>query len=110
MKPEQSYCLIFTTCANREQAEALARSLLEQKLAACINIQHGIESMYHWQGELQQEQESMLLIKTSVSLRPEVQQLLQSVHPYELPEIISVPIDSGSTPYLDWIQSQLKTP
>ena len=102
-----SYRLVITTCPSMEEAEALAEKVLEARLAACVNIVPGVLSLYEWQGKLEREQEFMLLIKSRSEGFPELEKLVQASHSYELPELIAVPIDEGSAPYLNWIDAQL---
>lgn len=94
---------MLSTCPDRACADSIARTLVEEGLAACVNIVDGMSSIYRWQGKLETAQESMLLIKTTRETGKLLEKRLVSLHPYELPEIISVPIQAGFTPYLDWI-------
>ncbi|MEN8170743.1 MAG: divalent-cation tolerance protein CutA [Pseudomonadota bacterium] len=101
------YRLVITTCPSMAEAEALAEKLLTARLAACVNIVPGIQSLYEWQGKLQRDQEFLLLIKSRSEGFPELEKLVQSSHSYELPELIAVPIEEGLAPYLNWIDAQL---
>jgi len=94
---------MLSTCPDRASAEQIACTLVEEGLAACVNILDGISSIYRWQGKLETAQESLLLIKTTRETGKLLEKRLVSLHPYELPEIISVPIQAGFAPYLDWI-------
>ncbi len=102
-----SYRLAITTCPTMDEAESLAGKILEARLAACVNIVPGVQSLYEWQGKLEKEQEFILLIKTRSEGFPELEKLIQASHSYELPELIAVPIEQGATPYLAWIDRQL---
>ena len=93
----------MTTLPDEEQARDLARSIVELKLAACVNILPRMTSVYKWQGKLESGHEHLLLIKTRASCIEELQQHIRKVHPYELPEIVVVPIVDGYPPYLNWI-------
>ena len=95
--------LILCTCPDEECAEQLAHALVEQRVAACVNILPGIRSVYRWQGKLESAQENLLLIKSHSQAYPALEQLIQRLHPYELPEIIAVPVENGLPAYLDWI-------
>lgn len=97
------YQLIMTTMPDIELAEKLAEELLESKLAACINILPPMLSVYRWQGKLEKGQEHQLMIKTRTACCEAVINMIQSTHPYELPEIITIPIISGLPAYLNWI-------
>ncbi|MCW8944927.1 MAG: divalent-cation tolerance protein CutA, partial [Sedimenticola sp.] len=95
--------LIYCTCPNRESADRIAGLLVTKRLAACVNITAPIVSVYTWQEKLETAEEYLLLIKTSQSRYSELEQAILSVHPYELPEIIAVPIEQGLPAYLHWI-------
>jgi len=95
--------LVLCTCPDKEVADKLAARLVEAGLAACVNQVSGISSTYMWQGELQQDHEELLLIKTSPAVWDELEAEISRLHPYELPEIIAVPITRGSEKYLQWI-------
>jgi periplasmic divalent cation tolerance protein len=97
------YCLVVCSCPDEETAEVLAEGLVEGRLAACVNIVSGVRSVYRWQGALEKSAECLLLAKTLESRLPELQAWLKGRHPYELPEIIAVPIQSGLPEYLEWV-------
>jgi periplasmic divalent cation tolerance protein len=104
------YCVIVTTCPDAASAENIARTLLERKLAACINILPGVKSFYTWKGVCESDEEHLLLIKTLFSAYPAVEQAIPELHPYELPEIIAVPIAAGLPGYLTWITQSITAP
>jgi periplasmic divalent cation tolerance protein len=95
--------LVLSTLPDSGKAREIARGLVENRLAACVNILPGIESIYEWQGKLEASQEVMLLIKTTTGRYQELEQRLRELHPYELPEIISVSLFAGLPKYLTWI-------
>lgn len=97
------YRLVLSTCGDLDTAQSIARQLVESKLAACVNILPGMTSVYAWQGNIESDREILLIIKTLTVCLPEVQKTIQSLHSYELPEIIDVPITGGLTEYLNWI-------
>ncbi len=99
----EKYCLVFTSCPDRETAEALTERLLEQRLAACVSHLPGVVSHYCWQGRREQAAEVLLMIKSRVGRYPDLERCLRKEHPYELPEIVMVPIDKGLPEYLTWI-------
>ena len=101
------YQLILCTCPDQEVADKLAGTLITQKLAACVNILPGVRSVYEWQGEIETAQEHLLLIKSHQDRYAAIEATLKSLHPYQLPEIIAVAIESGSLDYLKWIDSCL---
>jgi periplasmic divalent cation tolerance protein len=95
--------LATTTAPNLETAERIARRLVEERLAACVQIVEGIRSVYRWQGQVQEEPEVLLIVKTAEPQLPRIESLLREIHPYELPELAAVPITSGSAAYLRWL-------
>lgn len=101
------YRLVLTTCSDQSTANKLAKVLVEKRLAACVSCLPGVISFYEWKGKLQNEQEQLLLIKSRADKYQELEQTLKALHPYELPEIIAVPIENGLLPYLNWIDTQL---
>ncbi len=101
--------IILCTCPDQKSAEDIASYLVSQKLAACVNIIAGVTSIYAWQGKLEKAQEHMLLIKSHSKQYPAIEQKIKSLHPYELPEIIAVPIERGLPEYLQWINTCLST-
>lgn len=104
-KPE--FCLVLSTCADDETARTLARGLVAAHLAACVNIVPGLVSIYPWRGRIETAEERLLVIKTRCSAFGAVQAFLRVNHPYELPEIIAIPITAGLPEYLAWIDACL---
>lgn len=103
-----NYIIVYCTLPNIKSAKELAHKILEEKLAACISIQEKIISLFVWEGKLEEEKESLLFIKTQKSLFDELEQFIVKNHPYDVPEIIALPIIKGHTPYLRWIEKQTK--
>jgi len=97
--------LVLTTLATQADAQALARGMVEQRLAACAQISP-IESIYRWQGAVQQEPEWRLLLKTTAARYPALQAALRAGHPYELPAIIALPCSHALPEFADWVQEQ----
>ena len=108
MEANDKYCLLITTCSDADFAEKLAESVVVEKLAACVNIVNGVKSVYQWQQKIEVGQELLLIIKTKRQLIELVENKLKELHPYELPEIITVPIEAGSSEYLNWLAENLK--
>jgi periplasmic divalent cation tolerance protein len=100
--------LVITNLPDRASAEKLADVLVEQRLAACVNILAPCRSVYRWKGATQHEEEHPLLIKTTAERYPALEQAIRAGHPYELPEIIAVPIDQGLPQYLEWVALETK--
>ena len=96
--------LIYVTCANRQEAEKLAEIAVTEKLAACANIFQEHLSLYKWEGKLQKEQEVAMLLKTSDEKAEALQNRLATLHSYDTPCILVLPVDSWHQPFLDWIQ------
>lgn len=103
------YQIVLNTCPNRASAEQLARELINQNIAACVNMIPEVRSFYRWQGKVESSQEVLLLIKSDKTHYHSIQKLILEQHPYELPEIIAVPIDHGFGDYFNWINSNLST-
>ena len=102
-----SFIQVMTTTETKEQAQVIAKHLVEAKLAACVQITGQIESIYHWKGKVENAQEWLCLIKTQDDLYNKVEAAIKSLHPYETPEIIAVPIVKGSKEYLKWMDYEL---
>ena len=102
MKKETDYSLIITAVANKESAKKIARLLVEKRLAACAQM-FPIESIYSWQGKIHEENETALFIKSRTALFDEIKLAIKTAHPYEVPEIIQIPIANGLPEYLKWI-------
>ncbi len=96
--------LILTTAPDQETATLLAKTLVEQRLAACVNILPQATSVYAWEGKLELSGESLLLIKSTRDNYTAVESALRALHPYELPEILAVPVEHGLKGYLDWVE------
>jgi periplasmic divalent cation tolerance protein len=99
--------LVLTTCPDEVAAERIARALVEAGLAACVSRMPGLRSTYRWKGRVEDEPEVLLLIKTVATRFQELEMRLKSLHPYEVPEIIAVPIAKGSLDYLSWLRTAL---
>ena len=101
--------IVLTNAPDRALAAKIASTLVEQKLAACVNILGTCSSVYRWQGKIETADEVPLLIKTRAEIYPEVESAIKRLHPYELPEIVAVPVQHGSAEYLEWINSATVT-
>jgi periplasmic divalent cation tolerance protein len=97
--------LVYCTCPDHDTALRIAQALVDQHLAACVNVVPGLTSVYRWQGQRETALEVLLLIKTQQAVYPELEAALLALHPYELPEIIAVPIEAGLPAYLSWIET-----
>jgi periplasmic divalent cation tolerance protein len=100
--------LVLTNLPDRATAERLAESLIEQKVAACVNILAPCRSVYRWKGAVQHDEEHPMLVKTTAERYPELEAAIRAGHPYELPEIVAVPIVRGLAAYLQWVDSETR--
>ncbi len=101
------HLLIYCTCPDQGSAQSIANTLVNKNLAACVNILPGVHSVYRWQGKCENAQEYLLMIKTLHSAYGALEQAITEIHPYELPEIIAVPITHGLAGYLAWIDENV---
>ena len=99
--------LVLTTCGSREIADRLALALVEQRLAACVNVIQGVRSTYRWAGRIEQADEFVLMIKTAGEKLAAIEATIRAVSGYELPELVAVEIAGGSADYLDWVAAAL---
>ncbi len=108
MQEKASILLVFTNVPDRASAERIADLLLERRLAACVNILAACRSVYRWKGAVQHDEEHPVFIKTTTERYAALEAALRATHPYELPEIVAVPIERGLTAYLDWVAAETK--
>ncbi len=106
-EPSQRYVIVLSTAGSDEQAEQLARALVERRLAACVNIVGAVCSIYRWKGKIERDGEKLLVIKTSRDKWDEVQRVLRELHSYEVPEILLLPVLDGDPDYLAWLGREL---
>ena len=100
------YILVLTTVPDEKTGQKIATQMVEKRLAACVTVSVSSQSLYWWQGKISKESEHILFIKTKASLFPRLEKKIQEIHPYEVPEIIALPILKGSKDYLDWINKE----
>jgi periplasmic divalent cation tolerance protein len=98
--------IVLTTVPVGDQGEIIARALVEERLAACVNVHDPMTSLYRWQGALEREVERQVVIKTTRDRVPAIHARLMELHSYELPEFLVLPVADGSTAYLDWVRSE----
>ncbi|MBW2289596.1 MAG: divalent-cation tolerance protein CutA [Deltaproteobacteria bacterium] len=106
--PETELCAVLTTAPDEGIAAMLARTLVEERLAACVNLIPGARSIYRWQGALQDDSEVVLIIKSHRNRTQALAARIKDLHPYELPEVLVLPVSGGSAPYLDWIATETR--
>lgn len=102
-QPEIEAIVVLIAAGNRAEASRLAEMLVASRLAACVQILPQIESVYHWQGAIHRDEESLLLVKTVRANFAALEREVRALHSYETPEIIALPVIKGSSPYLDWL-------
>ena len=95
---------LHVTMPDKERAASLARALVDEGLAACVNIVPGVKSIYQWEGRLQEDEEVLCLIKTRPAVFDRARARILELHPYEVPEILAFAVDNGSPAYLDWLK------
>ncbi|MBW2242781.1 MAG: divalent-cation tolerance protein CutA [Deltaproteobacteria bacterium] len=98
--------LVLVTAPNGEVAAQLGRTLVEERLAACVNVVPGLRSIYRWEGEIQDDAEVLLMVKTRADRLDSLTRRVQELHPYDVPEILALPIAGGSQAYLAWVRSE----
>lgn len=103
MKP----LVVLCTASSVEDAEFIARELVERRLAACVNVVPGVSSIYRWRGEVERSEEVQLLIKTSVERFEALREAVLKLHTYELPELVALEVRAGHAPYLEWLAESL---
>ena len=102
-----SILVVFVTCPSVAVGRRLARALLARRLAACVNVLPGVESHFRWKGRVDRAREVLLVIKTTRSAFARLRRAVAELHPYDVPEILALPVLAGHRPYLDWIASSL---
>ena len=103
--PDPAILLCLCTCPDAASAQQLAETLVGERLAACVNRLPGVLSTYRWQGEVNTDAEELLLIKTTAECFEALKVRLLELHPYELPELIALPVECGHATYLDWVRT-----
>jgi periplasmic divalent cation tolerance protein len=101
------YVVALSTVARAEDAARIAEALVERRLAACVNIVSGLTSVYRWKGKIERDEERLLVIKTRRERVEELRVALVALHPYEVPELVVLPVEAGHAPYLAWIDESL---
>jgi periplasmic divalent cation tolerance protein len=97
----------LSTVGTAEDAERIARALVERRLAACVNVVPGVVSVYRWKGAVERDEERLLVIKTRAERLEELRRALVELHPYEVPELLALPVEAGHGPYLAWLDESV---
>ena len=100
--------VVLSTCADEEEATRIARLLVDEKLAACVNVVPGVRSFYRWKGAVDSSQEFLLVIKSQRGLFDSLREAIEKAHSYEVPEVVALPIVDGAPNYLNWLESNLR--
>jgi periplasmic divalent cation tolerance protein len=98
-----AFRIVLTTADSEELADRIARTLVERRLAACVNVVGPVSSVYRWKGEIVRDRERMLVIKTSAERFPELREAIRELHSYDVPEVLAIAVDDGDRAYLDWL-------
>jgi periplasmic divalent cation tolerance protein len=102
------YSIILITAGNKKEADKIAKKLIQEKLAACVNIVAGVKSLFWWQGKVDRAKETLLIVKSRKEKFNKIVKSVKASHSYAVPEIIAIPIASGFKPYLKWIDESLR--
>jgi periplasmic divalent cation tolerance protein len=103
------FCVCLVTTPSEEAAAKIARALVEESLAACVNIVPAVRSIYRWQGKIEDDAEALMVIKTRRARFPALEARVRELHSYTTPEIIALPLDAGSEPYLSWLATETRS-
>ena len=102
-----SHLVVLSTVGKAEDAERIGRALVERGLAACVNVVPAVTSIYRWKGRVEREEERLLVIKTRADRFDALREALVSLHPYEVPEVLALPVAGGHAPYLEWLDANV---
>ncbi len=102
--------VVLCTCSTAEEARRIAGEIIAKRLAACVNLLPGVTSVYHWKGDVEENREILMMIKSSRPLFEKLRSEIARMHSYELPEVIAIPVVDGSEPYLEWMDHELNRP
>jgi len=107
MSDKKNFQLVICTCPDKNTASSIAENIVAQRLAACVNILPGVQSIYQWQGNVESAEEHLMLVKTHSDKFSALKNSIVSMHPYEVPEIIAVDINQGFPEYMNWLGSSI---
>ena len=107
MKDAGAFRVVLVTAGSEDEAAKIARALVDERLAACVNIVPGARSIYRWRGAVEDEREVLMIIKTAAAALDALEARVRELHSYEVPEVLALPVDKGSGPYLDWLGESL---
>ncbi|NJD69276.1 MAG: cytochrome C biogenesis protein CcdA [Candidatus Methylomirabilota bacterium] len=104
-----THIVVLITAGSTQEAETIGKTLVESRLAACVNIVTGVSSLFQWQGVIERQKEALLVVKSRSELLPSIIKVVKGVHSYTVPEVIAIPILDGSPDYLAWVDESLRT-
>ena len=104
------FFVLLSTCPDGATAESLGRALVEASLAACVNVLPGVRSIYRWNDAVQSDEEALMIVKTTAACLAAARERLVELHPYEVPEVVALPVADGHHAYLSWVASSTRTP
>ena len=99
--------VVLTTAGSAEEAERIATAVVEERLAACANVLPGVTSIYRWEGSVQRDAETLVVLKTTADSVEALTRRIAQIHPYDVPEVIALPVREGHGPYLDWVAAEV---
>ncbi len=108
MEPAATHIIVLITTSSRQEAEAIGKTLIESRLAACVNIVAGVSSLFRWQGAIEHQEEVLMLVKSRTDCLPSIIEAVKRLHTYTVPELVALPILAGSPDYLAWIDESLR--
>ena len=100
--------VVISTVGSAEEGERIAAALVEERLVSCVNVVPGVVSFYRWKGEVQEDAEALLILKTQRDRFEPLRDRILALHPYEVPEVLVLPVEHGHDPYLDWVREQVE--
>jgi periplasmic divalent cation tolerance protein len=109
MESEERVFVVLCTFPSEEKARQIGTALVERQLVACVNLMPGVESIYRWEGKVCAEQEVLGILKTTAGRFEELRTALEELHPYEVPEVLALPVEAGSEQYLGWVRRMVKS-
>ncbi len=108
MEQKPAHMVVLITASSSDEARAIGKTLVERRLAACVNIAPGVRSLFRWRGEIEDQEEALMVVKSRAELLPSIIEAVKQVHSYTVPEVIAIPILAGSTDYLAWLDESVE--
>jgi len=108
MEQSPAHVVVLITASSSHEARTIGKTLVERRLAACVNIAQGVRSIFRWKGEIEDQEEALMVVKSRADLLPSIIEAVRQVHSYTVPEVIAIPILAGSTDYLAWLDESVE--